>query len=115
VPLALEGALADALLLAGQPPELAPRVLDALRPEFALRLLHELRVEEAFVIGSLAEPGPECARLVEMIGPHVPFTKPWLDYRFRCYARTDDPRLVAAFEDLKRFEARDREPLLPEE
>jgi len=115
LPLAMQGALDAALELAGQHRELAPRVLDALRPEFALRLLNELRVEEAFVIGSLAEPGPECARLVEMAGPHVPFTKPWLDYRFRCYARTDDPRLVAAFSDLRRFEARDREPLLPEE
>jgi spermidine synthase len=115
LPLAMQGALDAALELAGQKPELAPRVLDALRPEFALRLLNELRIEEAFVIGSLGEPGQECARLVEMTGPHVPFTKPWLDYRFRCYARTDDPRYVAAFADLRRFEARDRETLIPEE
>jgi hypothetical protein len=77
-------------------------------------MLHELRVEEAFLVGSLSEPGEDCARLLEPVEPHVPFTEPWLDYRFRCYARTGDPRVVAAHEDLKRFEARARPPLLPD-
>jgi hypothetical protein len=31
----------------------------------------------------------------------------------RCYARTDDPRVVDAVSDMNRFEARTREPLLP--
>jgi hypothetical protein len=115
LPLAMQGALDAALELAGQKPELAPRVLEALGPEFALRLLNEVRVEEAFVIGSVGDPGPGCGRLVEAAEPQVPFTKPWLEYRFRCFARTDDPRLAAAFADLNRFEARDRQPLLPEE
>jgi hypothetical protein len=115
MPLVMQGALDAALELAGQKPELVPRVQDALSPEFALRLLNEVRVEERFVIGSLGDPGPGCARLVEVAEPHVPFTRPWLEYRFRCYARTDDPRLAAAFLDFTRFEARDREPLLPPE
>jgi hypothetical protein len=113
-PLVMQGALDAALEVAGQRPELAPRVLAVLRAEFALRMLDELRVEEAFLVGSLSEPGEGCARLLEPAEPHVPFTQPWLDYRFRCYARTDDPRLAAAYEDLKRFEARGRPPLLPE-
>jgi hypothetical protein len=90
-----------------------PRVLDSLRPEFALRMLNEVRVEEAFLIGSLGEPGEDCARLLDPVEPNVPFTRPWLDYRFRCYARTDDPRLVAAWDDLRRFEARGPQPLVP--
>ena len=43
----------------------------------------------------------------------MPFTAAWLGYRMRCYARTDDPRVVEAVADMNRFEARSREPLLP--
>ena len=111
-PLVMQGALDAALELAGQKPELAPRVLAALRPEFALRMLNEVRIEEAFLVGSTSEPGEDCGRLLEPVEPHVPFTKPWLEYRLRCYTRQDDPRLVEAWDDLKRFEARGTEPLL---
>jgi spermidine synthase len=112
-PLSVQGALDAALELAAQKPELAPRLLAALRPEFALRLLHEVRIEEAFLMGSTGEPGPGCATLVEPYEPEVPFTAAWLGYRMRCYARTDDPRVVDAVSDMNRFEARTREPLLP--
>jgi spermidine synthase len=112
-PLVMQGALDAALELAGQKPELAPRVLESLRPEFALRMLNEVRVEEAFLIGSLGEPGKDCARLLDPVEPNVPFTHPWLDYRFRCYSRTDDPRLAMAWDDLRRFEARGPQPLVP--
>ena len=44
-------------------------------------MLNEVRLEEAFLIGSLGEPGEDCARLLEPVEPHVPFTEPWLDYR----------------------------------
>ena len=40
-PLVMQGALDAALELAGQKPELAPRVLAALRTEFALRMLNK--------------------------------------------------------------------------
>ncbi|HUL77899.1 MAG TPA: fused MFS/spermidine synthase [Vicinamibacteria bacterium] len=113
-PLVMQGALDAALELAAQKPELGPRVLDSLRPEFALRLLNEVRVEEAFLVGSVGEPGPDCRRLLDPVEPHVPFTEPWLGYRVRCYARTGDRRLAAAHDDLRRFEARGRQPLLPE-
>jgi spermidine synthase len=112
-PLVMQGALDAALELAGQKPELAPRVLDFLRPEFALKMLNEVRVEEAFLIGSLNEPGEDCARLLDPVEPNVPFTRAWLDYRLRCYTRSDDPRLVAAWDDLRRFEARAPQPLVP--
>jgi hypothetical protein len=88
-------------------------VLEALRPEFALWMLNEVRVEEAFLVGSMGEPGEDCARLLEPVEPNVPFTRPWLDFRLRCYTRTDDSRLVAAYDDLKRFEARGPQPLVP--
>jgi hypothetical protein len=113
LPHVMQGALDAALELAGQKPELAPRVLSSLREEFALRMLNEVRLEVAFLVGSLGEPGLDCHHLLEPMEPHVPFTQPWLDYRLRCYTRTDDPRLVAAWDDLRRFEARAREPLLP--
>jgi hypothetical protein len=109
----MQGALDAALEVAGQKPALAPRVLDALRPEFALRMLNEVRVEEAFLIASMDEPGADCARLLDPVEPNVPFTQPWLDYRLRCYTRSDDPRLVAAWDDLRRFDARAPQPLVP--
>jgi spermidine synthase len=112
-PLVMQGALDAALELAGQKPELAPRVLDSLRPEFALRMLNEVRVEEVFLISSLGEPGEGCARLLDPVEPNVPFTRAWLDYRLRCYTRGDDPRLVAAWDDLQRFEERALQPLVP--
>jgi len=113
LPHVMQGALDAALELAGQKPELAPRVLASLREEFALGMLNEVRLEVAFLVGSLNDPGEDCARLFEPMEPYVPFTQPWLDYRLRCYTRTDDPRLVTAFDELRRFEARAREPLLP--
>jgi hypothetical protein len=109
----MQGALDAVLEVAGQKPELGPRVLAALQPEFALGMLNEVRIEEAFLVGSETEPGDGCARLLDPVEPHVPFTKPWLEYRLRCYTRQDDPRLVEAWDDLKRFEARAPEPLLP--
>ena len=113
-PLVMQGALDAALELAGQKPELGSRVLDALRPQFALRLLNEVRIEEAFLIGSAGELGPGCGRLLEPVEPFVPFTDAWLGYRVRCYSQTGDPRLAGAYDDLRRFEARGRQPLLPE-
>jgi spermidine synthase len=112
-PLVMQGALDAALELAGQKPEMAPRVLASLQAPFALQMLDDVRVEEAFLVGSMDEPGEGCARLLEPVEPHVPFTKEWLAYRVRCYAREDDPRLVAASADLARFEAREKETLLP--
>jgi hypothetical protein len=112
-PLVMQGALDAVLEVAGQKPELGPRVLAALQPEFALGMLNEVRLEEAFLVGSEAEPGDGCARLLDPVEPHVPFTKPWLEYRLRCFTREDDPRLVEAWDDLVRFEARAPEPLLP--
>jgi hypothetical protein len=76
-------------------------------------MLNEVRVEEAFLVGSMGEPGEDCARLLEPVEPNVPFTRPWLDFRLRCYTRTDDPRLVAAWDDLRRFEARGPQKLVP--
>ena len=111
-PLVMQGALDAALEVAGQRPDLGPRVLTELQPEFALRMLNEVRLEEAFLVGSEIQPGDGCGRLLEPVEPHVPFTKPWLEYRLRCYTRQDDPRLVEAWDDLKRFEARAPEPLL---
>jgi hypothetical protein len=114
LPLSMQGALDAEVELVGQKPELAPRVVAALREPFALGMLNEVRIEVAFLAGSLGEPEEDCARLVEPMEPNVPFTRPWLDFRFRCYTRTDHPRLVEAWDDLKRFESRARTPLLPE-
>jgi spermidine synthase len=114
LPLSMQGALDAALELAGQKPELGPRVVASLREPFALGMLNEVRMEVAFLAGSAGEPGEDCARLIEPMEPNVPFTQAWLDFRFRCYTRTDHPRLVEAWDDLKRFESRARAPLLPE-
>lgn len=112
-PLSVQGALDAALELVAQKPELTKHMLAALRDEFALRMLNDVRVEEAFLMGSSGEPGPDCASLLAPHEPEVPFTAAWLGFRMRCYARTDDPRIVEAVADLDLFEARTREPLLP--
>jgi hypothetical protein len=112
-PLSMQGALDAALELVGQRPELIPRARAALRDEFALRMLNDVRIEEAFLMGSSGEPGPDCGALLAPHEPEVPFTAAWLGYRMRCYARTDDPRIVEAVRDMDLFEARAREPLLP--
>jgi hypothetical protein len=112
-PLSMQGALDAALELVAQKPELTPRVLLALRDEFALRMLNDVRIEEAFLLGSSGEPGPGCATLLAPHEPEVPFTAAWLGFRMRCYAHTDDPRIVDAVADMDLFEARTREPLLP--
>jgi len=109
----MQGALDAALELAGQKPELAQRLVAALREPFALRLLDEIRMEEAFLLGSTGEPGPDCVRLLEPVEPEVPWTAAWLNYRMRCYAKTGDDRVVGAVKDVDRFEAFTREPLLP--
>jgi spermidine synthase len=109
----MQGALDAALEIGGQKPELAPRLLEALRGEFVLRMLDEVRLEESFLIGSPGEPGMDCARLVDPHEPDVPFTAPWLTFRMRCYARTDDSRVVQAVADVNRFEASSRESLVP--
>jgi hypothetical protein len=109
----MQGALDAALELASQRPELAPRVVRALEPPFALGLLDEVRREEAFLVGSSGEPGPECARLVAPMEPEPPWNAAWLGYRMRCYARTGDARVVEAVAEVDRFEANEKEPLLP--
>ena len=110
----MQGALDAAVELTGQRPELAPPVVKSLSEPFALGMLNEVRLEVAFLAGSVGEPGPDCGRLVEPMEPNVPFTHRWLEFRLRCYTRTDHPRLVAAWDDLKRFESRAHTPLLPE-
>jgi hypothetical protein len=112
-PHVMQGALDAALELAGQRPELGPRVVAALREPFALGLLQDVRIEEAFLIGSAGEPGEDCARLLEPVEPFVPWTAAWLQYRMRCYAKTNDARVVEAVADMNRFEAHAQEPLLP--
>jgi spermidine synthase len=113
-PLVMQGALDAALELAGQRPDLAPRVLETLREPFALHMLDEVRREEVFLIGSLGEPGPDCARLFADVEPNVPFNAEWLGYRKRCYALLDHPLLLRAIADLESFQALSAEPLVPE-
>jgi spermidine synthase len=112
-PLVMQGALDAALELAERRPDLVPRVLASLRPEFALNMLNEVRIEEAFVIGSRDGAGPDCAELLAPLEPEVPFTRPWLEFRLSCYSRTADPRVSFALDQLRRFEVAAKEPLLP--
>jgi spermidine synthase len=113
-PLVMQGALDAALELAGQRPDLAPRVLETLRKPFVLHMLDEVRREEVFLIGSLGEPGPDCARLFADLEPNVPFNAEWLGYRKRCYALLDHPLLLRAIDDFDRFQELVPEPLVPE-
>lgn len=113
LPHVMQGALDAVLEVAGQKPELSPRVLAALREPFVLRMLEEVRLETIFVVASSSTPGEDCASVLAPHEPFVPFTKEWLEFRSSCYALRDDARLVEAWDDLKRFESRGTEPLLP--
>lgn len=110
--LVMQGALDAALELAGQRTDLAPRVLEALREPFALRMLDEVRTEEAFLIASLDPPGPDCARLLEPVEPNVPFNREWLEYRVRCYLFTDHPLFLKAVAERDDFLSLSPAPLL---
>jgi spermidine synthase len=103
----------DALLeLGSQREDLRPRVLEVLGQELALRMSHEVRIEEAFVLSAGREHEPSCVALVGQMEPHVPFSKEWLEFRVRCYAFADSPLVLPATRDLRRFEARAARPLL---
>jgi hypothetical protein len=78
-------------------------------------MLEEVRLETIFVVASFSSPGEDCASILAPLEPFVPFTKEWLEFRSSCYALRDDARLVEAWDDLKRFESRGTEPLLPPE
>jgi hypothetical protein len=94
--------------IATHKPALAPRALELVSKPFAARAANDTRLDVAFELAfeleSSLEPGA-CARALEPFEPWVPFTRPFLERRVRCYERTSDPRLARARQDLESFDA----------
>ena len=113
-PHVVQGALDALLEIAGQRADLQPRVLALLQRELVLGMHHEVRLEEAFVVAGGREHEPGCVSVVAPMEPHVPFTKEWLNFRVLCYAIANNPLILEATADLRRFEARAARPILEE-
>jgi hypothetical protein len=105
----VQGAMDLAVELAHQEPALAPRLFEALRAPFVLKMLDDQRVSAAVQLLSRMDPGPACAEFVRSVEPHVRWDHEWLSLRHRCYVATGDPGAGRAKEDLDTFLRREPE------
>lgn len=81
-------------------------VATALQQPFALEARHHRRLGSLFVLAqALANGGctPAVAAVVHQYEPYVPWEKPFLTVRARCYEATGDPLARPAAEDLALF------------
>ena len=110
----MQGALDVALELAAQKPELAPRMLAALHREFALRISTRSasRCRSSWASREPSDKG--CAGFLAPTSRTSPSRSRGSTFRQHCYTRrTTAPR--RAWDELRRFEGRGAEPLVPPE
>ena len=97
------------LEIAEDRPNLAPRLFDALVPEFAASVNNEERIQSLLRISSVLGPEKEAA-VFHSLEPNVPWDHRLLVRRFESYAATGDPLIERARRDLDRFVAQAPEP-----
>jgi spermidine synthase len=101
----VRAALEETSELVRRDPSLAPRMYEALREPFALRVLDDLR--RWIALGAaLAMHGTECVDAVDVFEPHVPWDESFLRSRAECYRRANDPRADRAGDDLEEWRAK---------
>ncbi len=99
-PMFLVGALDLAREIASTRPEFAQSLFDALRPEFAVAVENERRIQAAFEISLLL--GPEAtAQVLHDLEPHVPWVHAVLVKRVQVYEAIGDPLAEQARLDLR--------------
>jgi hypothetical protein len=92
-------------------PDIARRMIDALREPFSVRVAdHRRRVAVAFLTANADFKGL-CAGAVRALEPHVPWSGDFLALRRACYAETGDPRLDVATRDLNEYQTMEGLPL----
>jgi spermidine synthase len=111
----VEAALGASLDLASVRPDLAPRLLAAVREPFVLRAVDASRLRLVGDLLARLPPGPECRETLHALEPRVPWNREWLELRLRCYSTLHDPRAAEARADLRAFLALERLPLLLDE
>jgi hypothetical protein len=91
----VRAALEETSELVRRDARLAPRMYQALREPFALRVLDDLR--RWIALGAaMAMQGTECVDAVGVFEPDVPWDEGFLRSREECYRRANDPRAERA-------------------
>jgi len=93
-------------------PALAPRMLEALKPPFAVLAAQDQRLTAAAFLTRLVDFRQTCRDAVGALEPHVPWTADFLLLRHDCYAAVGHPRASAAAADLQAFAEREPVPLV---
>jgi len=96
-------ALALALRLATQHPELAAALLDALAKPFAVRALDDERMLTRAAIGFTPGMEQRCAAALAELEPNVPWDRDLLAARVRCYSSVHHPLEARARAELNAF------------
>jgi len=89
--------------LVNRDPQLAVRLYALVKTPF---VLHGQEDERLAVLGELlahTEPRAFCREVFASLEPNVPWTRPWLTERQRCYASLGDPRLPVASAELRQW------------
>jgi spermidine synthase len=91
-------------------PELAGRMITALKTPFAAGLLPDRRLMTSLLLSRQAGWAEHCGAAVGALEPHPPWEGTALLLRRDCYAATGDPRLRNAERDLATFNAAESQP-----
>ena len=100
-----ERGLALAAAVAARDDLLAARMLDALKPPFALLAQQDARLASIATLTRVLNFKGLCRDAVGALEPHVPWTASFLKLRRDCYQAVRDPRLGLAAADLEDFVA----------
>ena len=98
---ALAGAVAT------RSPQLAARMVEALKAPWALRAMQDERLVVAATLTRRVDFAASCRDAVGALEPHAPWTLSFLTLRRDCYEGVDDPRLALAADELRQFMAHD--------
>ena len=104
-------AMAVATALSDRSPDLARRMLEAMRQPFAVRNMDLRRRMLAGQFAVKANRPAACRDAVASLEPYVPWTRQFLALRRECYQSTKDARLMAATRDLEQFLSHEPLPL----
>jgi spermidine synthase len=103
--------VARAQMLGASNPALAPRMIEALRKPFAVKVAdHRRRVAVAFLTNH-ADFKAMCADAIGALEPNVPWAGDFLALRRDCYAETGNSRLAAATRELNEYLSMEGLPL----
>jgi spermidine synthase len=100
---ALTSALTLAPELGATSPERAERLRKALDRPLALYAFDDLRLRIVAELASRTELNADCVALADSVGPQVPWSPEWLQFRVLCFEAARDARLPSARAELQRF------------